>query len=398
MELNTRHPNPTHPTTALIRLDNLRHNLAVIRERIEPGTGVCAAVKADGYGHGAVPVARELVSAGVGALAVASASEGLELRRAGIVVPIHLLGLTVPEEFSVAVGAGLQPYVADEEYAKRIAAAGRDAGIAGGVSVHLKVDTGMRRIGCPPEDAPRIARKIAGIPGLNLAGVCTHFPVADEVRSDGFTGRQVSRFLDAVERIRKAGVDPGTVHAANSAAILNRCAPGLDMVRPGIALYGYPPAQPSKHARFGEERLAPVMELRTRIVFMKRIRAGEGVSYGLIWLAPRDTVIATLPVGYGDGYFRCLSSDGQAHRARVLIRGKNYPVVGRICMDQTLVDLGPEPEPRLYDPVVLFGPDPAGPDAWDLAAAADTIPYEITCAVSRRVPRLYTGGESAAAD
>lgn len=364
------------PTRAIIHTDSFRHNVQTAR-RLGGGRPICAAVKADAYGHGAVALSRVALEAGVEMLAVATVDEGAELRDAGISAPVVLLGHTVPDEAGRVAELGLQTMVGDEIYAAALeAAAGRESTA---VEVHLKVDTGMGRIGCRPDDAVALAGRIAGSAHLRLIGAATHLPVADgDDRAP--TEAQLSRFAAVVDSIRAAGIDPGTVHAANSAALLSGGYPLFDLVRPGIMLYGYPPSPLLAAAA----ELRPVMELRSQVVFLKRVAAGTGVSYGLTWRAPRETVIATVPVGYADGYTRLLSN-----RGRVAIGGRQYPVVGRVCMDQIMIDLGPSPSVELYDEVVLFGPRPPAPDAQEIAELLETIPYEVTCRIDKRVPRVY---------
>jgi len=371
-------------TRAVIHLENLRHNIRVVRSEIGIGAGICMAVKANAYGHGAVQVARAAVEEGVHALGVATAEEGRQLREAGIAAPILLFSPVLPEEYPEVVLSDLQPMLGSSREIDGLAAeAAKQRRTA---RAHLKIDTGMGRIGCSPEHAADLAVRIAGTAGLKLAGVCTHFPLAD-TSDTGFTAGQMKTLAACVEEMRRRGIDVGVVHAANSGAIIGRqasvpAAPQLSMVRPGIMLYGYYPSAEQERRL----RLLPVMEFVSKVLFLKRVPRGTGISYGLTYTAPRDTVIATLPVGYADGYSRLLSN-----RAEVLVASRRYPIAGRVCMDQCMVDLGPRSRVRLYDDAVLFGPDPEGPNAEDIAKLMHTIPYEVTCLVSQRVPRLYRG-------
>jgi alanine racemase len=244
----------------------------------------------------------------------------------------------------------------------------------------------MGRIGCAPEDCAALARRIASSPHLVLEGVFTHFSSSDE-KDLSFTRGQMEVFSRAVESIRGAGLDPGIVHASNSGAILNYPAAGFSMVRPGIILYGYYPSSDTRRLFTAK----PVMEMRAPVLFVKSVEAGTCVSYNRTWTARRKTFIATLGAGYADGYPRFVSNKG-----RVLIRGESYPVVGRVTMDQTMVDLGPETDVKTGEEAVLFGPDPAGPCAGEIAGIGETIPYEITCGINLRVPRIIR--ESGAAD
>lgn len=338
---------------------------------------ICLAVKADAYGHGIVEIGRAAAAIGVEYLAVATVDEATELRDADLTIPILLYGLPMPEEIPEIVTREVTPVVTDEELADLIETEAKRQGRA--VTVHLKIDTGMGRIGCAPEAAPSLAANLAARSNLTLAGISTHFACSDSADST-FTRQQIQRFDTAVEKISRSGIDTGVVHAGNSGGILAFPEAWYDMVRPGILAYGYFPSD--EQAR--ELEIRPIMELRSRLVFIKKIEVGTTISYGSTWKAPRRTNIGTIPVGYGDGYNRLLSN-----RGRVAIRGKTYPIVGRVCMDHIMVDLGPACSVERYDDVVLFGPDPVAPDAEELSRICRTIPYEITCAVSKRVPRLY---------
>jgi alanine racemase len=362
-------------TQALIHLDRFWRNLQAVRERIGPRRRICVPVKADAYGHGAIRIAETALAAGASHLAVAAVSEGAELRAAGINVPILLLSQALPGEIPDILHYRLSPLVSDREYAGTLA---REARAAGAICpLHLKIDTGMGRLGCSPEEAPGLAAFIGAQKSLEYAGTATHLAAADSALPGdrAFTAEQLDRFRRAAEQIRAAGIDPGILHAANSGGVLLHEDSWLDMVRPGILLYGYNLTE----AEFPAE---PVMELVTRIVFIKELKAGESLSYGRTWTSPRDTHIATLPAGYGDGLPRLLSGNWQ-----VLVRGRPYPLVGRICMDHCMADLGPETEIPRWEEVTIFGG--AAPSAADLAARLSTIPYEITCGINKRVPRVY---------
>jgi len=364
---------------AIIHLDNLRGNIRAARDRAGPHPKICFPVKADAYGHGAVPVSRCALEAGVEYLAVATLSEGAELRAAGIGAPILLLSQALPEDLPGVVSQELIPFVSDGEF---IGEAARAAKLTGKkLTVHLKVDTGMRRLGCRPEDAATLAEKIASSSGLSLGGIATHLSVADSPEPDhiAYTKGQLHSFREAVDAVKQAGIDPGIVHAANSGALVFHEDSFLDMIRLGIFLYGYPPsgAPAGISAR-------PLMEFRSKVVLVKKLKAGESASYGNTWIAAEDTFIGVIPGGYADGFRRGLSNNHSA-----LIRGKAYPVVGRICMDQFMVNLGPEPEVRRWDDAVIFGPGFI--TAGDIAEKLSTIPYEITCSINKRVPREYVG-------
>ncbi|GHU24507.1 alanine racemase [Spirochaetia bacterium] len=364
-------------TQAIIHLDRLIRNLHFIRNLT--GTAICAPVKADAYGHGAVPVARTLLAAGAGCLGVATVPEGASLRKAGIDAPILLFSMPDPREIPLVLRYQLSPFVSDCEGIRLLAEAARRSHTT--VQVHLKIDTGMGRIGCRPESAVECAQNIADSPSLTYAGTATHFAVSDSTdpADKEFTKMQLERFCGAVALIRNAGIDPGILHTANSGAVLQYPESYFDMIRPGILLYGYAP-DPAL-ARMAP--VAPVMEVRTRISFVKSLHKGESVSYGRTWVAPGQTSIATLPIGYGDALPRLVSG-----KFRVLIRDRLYPLVGRICMDQCMVDLGRDSGITRGEPVSIFG-HPESLNAADIAASIGTIPYEITCNINKRVPRVY---------
>ena len=364
-------------TRAVIHTDNFRNNIQLVRKQVGESRLICAAVKADGYGHGALEMTKIAMEEGVSFFAVATAGEGVLLRKQGLKAPVILLTLANPQELKDMVNYDIQPFVADKPYLDLI---NKEAVSRGKTcSVHLHIDTGMGRVGCAPEDAPGLAEYINNLTNVRLAGVSTHFACADS-KDRQFTIGQLSLFKNAVDSIRKAGIDPGIVHASNSAAILEYPDAWIDMVRPGIMLYGYYPGNETPRLL----PLKPVMELKSRVVFLKRVPAGQTLSYGATYTTKEETFIATIPVGYGDGYNRLLSS-----RGKVIIRGREYTISGRVCMDQCMVDLGPRTDVELYDDVILFGPDPAGPSAEDIAGTTGTISYEVTCAVNKRVPRIY---------
>ncbi len=368
-------------TKAIIHLENLRHNIRLVRRHIGPDKRICMAVKADAYGHGVHRVVQVALSEGVEYFAIATVQEGIDIRTEGVDAPILLLSLPLPEEVPEVIRYGLTPLVTDRLFLQVLEEAAAAQGRR--IEVHLKVDTGMGRIGCTPQEALELAAATSASRWLRLAGVCTHFPVAD-LPDNPFTTAQIRRFAAVVDAIRVQGIDPGLIHAANSGAVLGYPASHFDMVRPGILLYGYYPSQEQPRSL----SFLPVMELESRIVFLKRVPKGTPISYGMTYHAERETTIATIPIGYGDGYSRLLSGRGE-----VLVRGRRYPIVGRICMDQLMVDLGSDSPAELYDRVTLFGPDPEGPDAERIATLIGTIPYEVTCDINKRVPRLYTDRE-----
>ncbi len=365
---------------AVIHLDNLRYNLDYVRGLIGPECRICLAVKADAYGHGAVAVAKAAIEHGVGSFAVSNVDEGTQLRQAGITAPILLLGYPGQEELEALIMQNLEPFAGDRNYLLKLDALVQKMGRPP-LKIHIKVDTGMGRLGCRPEEMPSLAAFTAGAKGLCFEGLCTHFPCADSNAPEDvdFTRGQIAALKKLREELVKMGLAPALIHGANSGGIFNHRESHLDMVRLGLAAYGYAP-----EGRGSQSALRPVMELKSRIAYVKAVHAGESISYGRTWISPRESRIATIPIGYADGCFRSLSGKGE-----VLIRGQRYPVAGRICMDQMMVDLGPDSSLAAGEDVSLFGPDPQGPDAAELAGLAGTIPYEITCAVSRRVPRVY---------
>lgn len=393
----TRHPEepaapPSYrPTWAEVDLDAVRHNVAALAHTVRPAA-VCAVVKADAYGHGAVPVARAALEAGAAWLAVALVEEGLALRAAGIAAPVLLLSEPPPGAGATVVRHHLTPTVYSHRAIEDLAAAvAADPRARGPLSVHLKVDTGMHRVGAQPDDAVHLALAVAAHPDrLVLGGVWTHFAVADEPRNP-FTTGQIEGFDGVVDRIRAAGIDPGLVHAANSAGGLVHPRGRLDLVRCGIATYGLSPAPGLDPTVLGVP-LRPVLRLVSRVSHVKVLPGGARVSYGHTYELGDRSVVATVPIGYADGVPRRLSSVG----GEVLIGGVRYPLAGRVTMDQVLVDCGPPDGPggtvRAGDEVVLLGRQ-AGEEitAWDWAVPLDTIAYEITCGIGPRVPRRYRG-------
>ncbi|HEX2032069.1 MAG TPA: alanine racemase [Actinomycetota bacterium] len=364
------------PTVADVDLDAIRHNARLLKP---PGVELMAVVKANGYGHGDVAVATAALDGGATWLGVALVEEGIRLRDAGIEAPILVLTEFPPGSEKDALAAGLTATLYTDEGLERVAEAGRALGRP--VGVHVKVDTGMHRVGLHPDRAVRFVAAVARA-GLDLEGLWTHFAVSEELGSPSVR-EQLDRFGRVVAALESGGVRPRYRHAANSAAAMALRESHFDLVRVGVALYGLSPGP----ALDGRLDLRPAMSLRSRVSLAKRVAAGEALSYGLRYRLDRESTIATVPVGYADGYLRALSE-----RGRVLIRGRRYPVAGTITMDQLLVDLGDDPV-EAGDEVVLFGEQ--GPErirAEEVAGWAGTIGYEIVCAVSARVPREYRRG------
>jgi len=361
------------PTVVEVDLEAVRHN---VRRLKPPDVELMAVVKADAYGHGDVPVARAMLEAGATWLGVALVEEGIGLRDAGIDAPILVLSEVPRGAEEEALASNLTPTLYTEEGIAAIAGAADSVGRP--VDVHVKLDTGMHRVGVwPPGSAPGFCRQVADA-GLGLGGLWTHFASAES--DEATTREQLARFLAAARAVRAEGLAPGLLHAANSAATILYPQSHLDLVRPGAALYGLA-AGPGL-----AEGLRPAMTLRSEVTLVKRLAAGERLSYGHRYALARDAWVATVPVGYGDGYPRLLSS-----RAEVLIRGRRHPVAGTVTMDQLLVDCGDE-QVATGDEVVLLG-EQGGEriTAEELAELIGTIGYEVVTAVSERVPREDRG-------
>jgi alanine racemase len=361
----------------------LRANARWLSAAVAPAR-LCAVVKAFGYGHGPVRAAEAAVAGGATWLAVATVEEGVQLRQAGITEPVLLLSEPLPAVMADVVAWGLTPTLYTEN---GVDAAARAVDAYGGRSVlpvHVKVDTGMHRVGALPAQAAALAAAVARRRGLELEGLCTHFAVADEP-DDPFTKQQLQRFHDVVDRLAADGVRPALLHAANSAAAIAFPEARFDMVRCGIALYGLAPSPELAAACTG---LRPAMSVKARVSLTKRVEAGERVSYGLRYRFERPATVATVPVGYADGLPRRLSSLG----GQVIIGGRLRPIAGTVTMDQITVDCGDD-DVAPGDEVVLLGRQgDAEVTAWDWAGRLGTIAYEVVCGISSRVPRDYVTG------
>jgi alanine racemase len=376
------------PTRAEIDLDALRRNLARLR-RVTGGTPVWAVVKADAYGHGAVPVARALAAEpGVLGVAVSLVEEGLELRAAGHRGEILILGATPAGAHAEVLAHGLTPVVSElgelERYHQVAATAGRRAG------VHVKIDSGMHRLGVSPAATLALAQAIRRADALEVTGLCTHLACADVPggQGDDATRHQLDVFGQACRDLAGHGIAPSMVHVANSAGAVRFPEARADAVRPGILLYGGGPDAQALG-------LEPVMRLVSEIAQGRQVPAGVGVSYGWRGHARTDrdwSDLATVPIGYADGYPRRANLPENAMPARALVRGQRVPVVGTVCMDMVMVDVSDVPGAGLGDEVVLLGPQGgAGIGLGELAGWAGVIDYEITCGISKRVPRVYKG-------
>jgi alanine racemase len=359
---------------AAVNLAAIERNCARLKRELAQGARLAAVVKADGYGHGAVPAARAAAAGGAEWLCVAAAREAEVLRAAGLEQRILVMGALSPEELDVALAADADVVAWHEPFVARAAAAGVPA------RLHVKLDTGMGRLGTrDPDEARRVAEAIAGARGLELAGAMTHFATADEP-GDDFFGAQLECFGPFAERMRAE--HPGIlVHAANSAATLRDPASHFDLVRCGIAVYGMDPFHDDPAAR----DLEPALELRSYVGDLKPCAVGESAGYGRRFVAERDTVLAVLPIGYGDGWRR-----GLTNNADVLVGGRRYPLVGTVSMDNITIELGPETDVAPGDRAVLIGED--GGErilCEEVARRLDTINYEITCGLSPRVRRIH---------
>lgn len=365
---------------ARVDLAALSRNVRRLRERAGPAD-LLVAVKADAYGHGLVPVARALERDGVRAFGVATPDEALALRRAGVRGRVLLFGPVRGPVTTTLLRAGIDLTIAGPADLDEVAGhAGRAAATGGPPArLHLKVDTGMGRLGLPPDRTVDLARAIVAAAGCEFTAAWTHFARADEP-GDPTTRRQLDAFLGALDALDAAGARPRLRHASNSAALLTLPEARLDLVRPGIAVYGH---VGSDAVAAEAPDLEPVMTLTAPVVHVKRVDAGTPVSYGHVWRAPRATTVATVRIGYGDGYPRALTGRGTARLA-----GVDAPVAGTVCMDQTMFDAGDAPV-GAGDRAVLFGP--GGPDLRELAARIDTIPYELLTRVTARVRRHYVG-------
>ena len=369
------------PTCAHIDLDALTHNYRVIRNHAGAGVKMLAAVKANAYGHGAVECARRLEREGVDWFGVALPEEGIELRRAGVTRPILCLGGFWSGQETACLQHDLTPVVYRLDMIESLNRLARDQQKV--ADVHLKIDTGMGRLGVRADQVSDFIADLPGFENVRVDGLMTHLAAADDETKQDFTNEQLRKFDDAVGAFRERGFTPSFIHAANSAATFARARDGENMVRPGGTLYGF--IHDVLPANIGTPPLRPVMSLYSRIMLLKEVPRGEKLGYGTTFETQRDSLIATLPIGYDDGYSRALSN-----RGRVIVRGQLAPVVGRVSMDLTLIDVTDVTDIELHDRVILLGSE--GNEritAEELGSMAGTISYEITCGMSNRVPRIY---------
>lgn len=363
------------PTWAEINLRHLADNFYQVKKLLLPKTKIMVTVKADAYGHGMIPVAKKLIGCGVDFLGVASIDEGIKLREQKIKIPVLVLGTILERDALPLFEYHLTPTVCT--YALASALNRRAQALGRPLKIHLKVDTGMGRFGVLTKDALELTQSIRELKFIPIEGIFTHFPLADTDRE--FTLLQIRMFNHLVDKLQRYGLRIPLVHAANSLGVLDFKESHFNLVRPGLVIYGLYPRENLKI------KLKPVLSLKTKVVYFKRLPKNYGISYGHIYLTKRETTVATLPVGYGDGYPRHLSN-----RGLVLIRGQRFRISGRVCMDQIMVDVG-NLRLRLGEEAVLIGGQGKNKiTAEELAELSDTIPYEIVCSLGSRIPRIYT--------
>lgn len=376
-------------TKAVLYQDNLRYNLKNIKKYIGNNVKMCVAVKADAYGHNAVLTAKIAQECSVEYLAVATVEEGIELRNNGITAKILLLSLCTNEEMTDLIKNKIIPLVYSFEHISMLKKACTTLQQQK-YPVFLAIDTGMGRIGCLPKDAGKEALYIEKNEILKLEGMCTHFSVSDSQKKENieYTEKQFEAFKLAIENVKKSGINPGVCSCANSAALLCNPKMHLDMVRPGIITYGYYPDKDVKefiNSRNIDFDIKPVLAFETKVASIRHFNQGKSISYGREWICDDDTDIAVLPVGYADGLLRRFSPG-----LYVTINGENYPIRGRICMDQCMVDIGKNNDKvKLWDKAIIFGPEESGAlnTADTLAEIGNTISYEVLTSLSKRVKR-----------
>jgi alanine racemase len=386
--MNTATPSTQlRPTYALVDVNAIAQNVRALKT-LAGTPAFCAVVKADGYGHGSIEAALGALSGGATMLAVALVEEGIVLRQAGITAPVLVLSELPAGAEAAVVAHDLIATVYSKSLIDRLSAA---AGLAGVTQrVHIKVDTGMHRVGCRPDEAVELAKQVVAAPNVVLDGTFTHLAVADAPEV-AYTGEQLDRFDAALKLLRTAGIDPGIVHAANSAGTIAHPRARYDMVRCGIVIYGLAPDLGLNPSAYGLA-LTPAIQVVSHVSHVKVLPAGSRASYGLTYQYNVDSVVATVPIGYADGLPRRWSGVG----GEVILGGRRRPIGGRVTMDQIVIDCGPASDPQSMvkqgDEVVLIGRQgDAEVTAWELAGRLDTIAYEITCGLTARLPRHYTG-------
>lgn len=369
------------PTRAEISFQNLRNNLTITRSFLQNDVKIMAMVKANAYGHGIYEISRELIRQGVHYLGVAFLEEAVFLRKSGIHAPILVLGAINTNQIAEFINNDIEITSSSLDKSLAIAAVARELGKK--ATVHLKIDTGMERIGVHWYHAERFILESCALDTITIKGICSHFAKSE---SDAeCTNQQLKRFESVLNILEKKDKLPELVHMANSAAIMNYKDSHYTMVRPGIMLYGYDPMGYRPEKVFSDKKLKPVMTLKTKVAYFKVVPENTGISYNHTYVTKNQTRVITLPVGYGDGYFRQLSNKGE-----VVVRGEKYPVIGSICMDQCMVDIGMDGTAYNGDDVLLFGE--MGGDVIPLESLCEkigTITYEFLCGITLRVPRVY---------
>ncbi len=370
------------PTRAEVDSSAIRHNLAQIRRRVGEGTAIMAVVKANAYGHGMVEVARVALGGEASYLGVGNVEEGILLRENGITAPILVFAVPFLDQIELFLKYDLEVTLCSMEIASAL------NGVASGIGkrgvAHIKIDTGMGRIGVQFNDAVEFVQQAAQLQFIEVKGLYTHFATADE-RNKDFARLQLDRFRDVISAVNGLAIHIPLKHCANSGAILDLPNSYFDMVRPGIMIYGYYPS----HETSESLELCPALSLKSKVAFMKEVPLGTPISYGRKYYTKSRTKIVSVPIGYADGFSRLLTNDAEA-----LIKGKRYPVVGTICMDQVMVDVGLDSDVSVGEDVVFIGH--SGNEqisAWDIADELGTIPYEVCCAISSRVPREIVNGK-----
>jgi alanine racemase len=374
VERGKRNARIERSTKAVVDLGAIAYNISEIRKRIGKKRDLMAVVKADGYGHGSVEVSRTALKNGANCLGVATPEEGKQLREAGIDVPILVLGLIQPEEAYKVVNFDLEQAICSLELAEALDQIGSKVGTR--INTHIKLDTGMGRVGLLPKDAVAFAKRVSRFKNLNLKGIFSHFSCADE-GDKTFAKKQVEIFGRIFRDIEASGIKIPKKHIANSAGILDLPESFYDIVRPGIMIYGLYPSTEVSHSI----ELKPAMVFLTKVIFVKWVPPGCPVSYGRTFTTQKETMVATLPVGYADGYSRLLSGQGE-----VLIKGHRVALMGRICMDMCMIDVSNVKNVQPGEEVVLFG---KGLPVDEIAEKIGTINYEVVCGVGKRVPRVY---------
>lgn len=368
-------------TWAEVDLDAIAHNMKEIRRITDPHAKVMAVVKADAYGHGFLEITKTLLENGADCLAVALLEEAKQIRRRHIEVPILILGGTDPDAVDDLIDFDIMATVFSYDFAKTLSYAAEKKNKT--AKIHIKIDTGMSRVGLVAgeenSEVVREIQRIADLPNLEIDGIFSHFATSDEEDSS-YTNLQFERFMDIISLLEEKGIHIPTKHICNSAAIMMYPNMHLDMVRPGVILYGLYPSDEVDTSRLD---LRPAMTLKARISMVKEIEKGRGVSYGKEYITDKTTKIATVPIGYADGYLRKL-----AGKAKMIVSGTCVPVIGRICMDQCMIDVTNVHNINTGDEVIIFGADKITID--DVAKWLETINYEVACVIGKRIPRIYT--------